>query len=410
MRIAYVASRYPAVSQAFLTGEVRALRAAGVEVATVSIRAPDASEPRSRADLEEADRTRNLLPAGPRELVGAHLEALGRSPFYYLLTLARALALAGPGARAKLWALFYFGEAMLLRRHCRRLGITHIHAVQFADGAADVALLAAHRSYTDSGEKWSFSISVHGPGEFYEVRRYALREKVRRAHLVAAVSEFTRSQLMALVEEWHAERIQVVHMGVDTRRYAPTAPSGRSGSDARVICVARLVRHKGHATLLRALAELRKGGLVLETTLVGDGPEREGLEELASELGLGGQVRLAGMVNQDELPALYGEADIFCLPTLSEAVGVVNMEAMASGLAVVSSDLMGVPELIEHERSGLLVSPGREGELAAALRRLAEDPGLRERLGAQGRRVVEEGFDATREGQRLAALLSDFCP
>jgi len=410
MRIAYVASRYPAVSQAFLTSEVRALRAAGLEVETFSIRAARPSEPRSGADREEAERTQNLLPSGLGEQASAHLEALGRSPFYYLLTLARALRLAGPGARAKVWALFYFGEAMLLRRHCRRLGISHIHAVQFADGAADVALLAAHRSYTEAGEKWSFSVSVHGPGEFYEVSRYGLGEKVRRAHLVAAVSEFTRSQLMALVEEWHAERIHVVHMGVDTERYELTEHSGRSGSGVRVICVARLVRHKGHATLLRALATLRDEGLALEATLVGEGPERAALEELSTELGLSGLVRFAGAVDQDDLPDLYAQADISCLPTLAEAVGVVNMEAMATGLAVVCSDLMGVPELIEHERSGLLVSPGREEELGEALRRLAGDPGLRERLGTEGRRVVEQRFDANLEGERLAGLLSEFAP
>jgi glycosyltransferase involved in cell wall biosynthesis len=408
MRIAYLASRYPALSQAFLTREVRALRALGVEVETISVRRPRSEEPLGEEDREEADRTFNLLPAGPLVLFGAHAGVLARGPREYVSTLARAWRLAGPGLRSRLWSLFYFSEALILRRHCRRRGIEHIHAVQFADAAGDVALLAAAPSPADEGRR-RVSIAIHGPGEFSEVTRYGLREKVRGAELVAAVSEFTRSQLMALVEERHADRIRVVHMGVDTGRYTPGEGSGRSGSGVRVLCVARLVRHKGHATLLRALAALAGDGLQLEATLVGDGPERGELERLAAELGIGGQVRFAGPMGQDELPAVYRDHDVFCLPTLSEAVGVVNMEAMACGLPVVSSELMGVPELIEDGANGLLVTPGREGELAAALRRLAEDPRMRARMGEAGRVTVEERFDSATEAAKLRDLLEELC-
>ncbi len=405
MRIAYVASRYPALSQAFLTREVRALRALGVEVETVSVRAPRTGEPLGGEDREEAARTFTLLPAGPLTLAGAHVDAIARGPLDYLGSLARAWRLAGPGARSRLWALFYLNEALILRRHCRRLGIEHIHAIQFADGAGDVALLASEPASVEGRRR--FSVAVHGPGEFSEVTRYGLREKVRQALLVAAVSDFTRSQLMALVEERHADRIRVVHMGVDIDRYSPGEQSGRSGPGVRVLCVARLVRHKGHATLLRALALLADAGLPLEATLVGDGPEREELERLGGELGLGARVRFAGAVGQDELPGVYRDHDVFCLPTLSEAVGVVNMEAMACGLPVVCSDLMGVPELVEDGGNGLLVTPGREEELAAVLRRLAGDPALRARLGEAGRRTVEERFDAAAEAAKLRDLLAE---
>jgi len=409
VRIAYLVSRYPAPSHAFLAREVEGLRAAGLEVETISIRRPAAAELLTDGDRSEAERTFSVLPCGPLALLAAQLAAIARGPHYYLLTLARALRLASPGFRAHLWALFYFAEAMVVRRHCRRLGISHVHAVQFADGAGDVALLAAHRAY-EGGRSWTFSIAIHGPGELYEVTRYGLAEKIRRAHLVVVPAEFTRSQLLAQVEEWHGSRIEVVHMGVDLERFRLRPDSGRSGAEARVLCVARLVRHKGHATLLRALAELRDEGLPLRTTIVGSGPERESLEELRRDLGLDGQVELAGAVGQDDLPGYYRDADVFCLPTLAETVGVVNMEAMASGCAVLTSDLMGIPELIEEGVEGLLVTPGRKGELAAALRALAADPPLRRRLGEAARRKVEERFDARAEAARLSALLREFVP
>jgi glycosyltransferase involved in cell wall biosynthesis len=409
LRIAYLVSRYPAPSHAFLVREVQGLRAAGVEVETISIRRPADTELLSEDDRAEARRTFDVLPCGPLALVAAHLSAFARGPHHYVLTLARALRLAAPGLRARLWAIFYFAEAMVVRRRCRRLGIAHVHAVQFADGAGDVALLAAHRAYEGS-RKWTFSVAVHGPSELYEVRRYGLAEKVRRAHLVVVPSEFTRSQLLAQVEEWHGARIEVVHMGVDLERFEARPDSGRSGDGARVLCVARLVRHKGHSVLLRALASLREDGLVLPATLIGDGPEREPIEELIGELGLEAQVELRGAVGQEELPGLYSACDVFCLPTLAETVGVVNMEAMASGRAVVSSRLMGVPELIDEGTDGLLVTPGRAGELAAALRGLATDPELRRRLGAAARRKVEQRFDSRAEAGRLSELLREFVP
>jgi glycosyltransferase involved in cell wall biosynthesis len=409
LRIAYLVSRYPAPSHAFLTREVEGLRAAGVEVETISVRRPAAAELLTDADRAEAGRTFDVLPCGPLSLLAAHLGALLRGPHRYLLALVRALRIAGPGTRAHLWAVFYFAEAMVVRRHCRRLGVTHVHAVQFADGAGDVALLAAHGART-GGRQWSFSIAVHGPTELYEVTRYALAEKVRSAGLVVVPAEFTRSQLLALVGERGRPRIEVVRMGVDLERFQPRPDSGRSGGDVRVLCVARLVRHKGHAVLLRALALLRDEGLPLAAVLVGTGPERPALEELRAELELAEQVELSGAAGQDELPGLYAEADICCLPTLAETVGVVSMEAMASGRAVVSSDLMGVPELIEDGVDGLLVTPGREGELARALRTLAADPELRRRLGEAGRQKVEREFDSRAQAARLSGLLRELVP
>jgi colanic acid/amylovoran biosynthesis glycosyltransferase len=400
LRMAYLVSRYPALSHAFLAREVQALRELGVEVETISIRRSRGTDLRSEEDRIDAARTFVVLPPRPPALAAAHLAAVGRHPLRYLRALAAAVGGAAPGIRARLWGMFYFTEAVLVWRHCRRLGIRHLHAVQFADAAADVAMLAARLE-----RDWSWSITVHGPGELYEARRYRLAEKVRSAQLTTAVSEFTRSQLMALAGVDCGPRIHVVRMGVDPERFRAMSRPDRRAAEVRVLCVARLVEHKGHAILLRALAKLRDDGLPLRATIAGEGPERDRLQRLTWELGLDGLVELVGAVSQEELPRLYGATDIFCLPTLSEAVGVVNMEAMATALPVVSSNLMGVPELIEDGRTGVLVTPGRDGELAEALRRLAEDPSLRRRLGEAGRRKVVEEFDSVREAARLRILL-----
>ena len=243
---------------------------------------------------------------------------------------------------------------------------------------------------------------MHGCTELFDESPHRLPRKIRDAALVVCNSDFTRAQLMKLVERGDWSKLRVVRCGVDAGAVA--RPVRRAdGGPLRVLSVGRLVRGKGHAVLLDALARLRDDGVETLTTLVGDGPERGPLERLAAELRL--DVRFAGAVGQDEVRAFYEDAELFCLPTFAEGLGVVLLEAMAFGLPVVSTLVMGVPEVVEDGETGLLVRPGRPDLLAEALVRLAAAPELRDRMGRAGRRCVLEEFDVHRQAERVAALL-----
>ena len=400
---ACVVSRYPAVSHAFILREVRALRARGIDVHTFTIRRPGRGELLSVADREEDARTFAVLPPRPLKLVGSHLRALFAHPLRYLGTLAAAQRLSPPGARQRLWRLFYFGEAMLVWDECRRRGLRHLHA-HFANVGSEVALLAARFG----GAEWSWSFMMHGSTELFSETPHRLPDKIRDARLVVCNSDFTRAQLMKLVgrEEW--EKLHVVRCGIDAGVFTPRRP--RAGGPLHVLTVGRLVPGKGHALLLEALYALRARGVEVEATFVGDGPDRAGLETLTRELMLHRQVRFAGAVGQDELPDWYARADAFCLPTLAEGLGVVLLEAMAAGLPVVSTRVMGVPEVVEDEATGLLVSPGRVDELADALERLAASPELCERLGRHGRLRVDTEFALDAATSRLIELFETTVP
>lgn len=230
---------------------------------------------------------------------------------------------------------------------------------------------------------------MHGCSELFDESPHRLPEKIRRATLVVCNSDFTRSQLMKLVDRDEWDKLRVVRCGIDVRIFRPPGPRDPSGP-LRVLTVARLTPGKGHALLLEALATLRDDGIHAAVTFVGDGPEREALERLADELRL--DVRFAGAVGQDELVAYYEDAQLFCLPTLAEGLGVVLLEAMACGLPVVSTRVMGVPEVVDEGETGLLASPGRIDSLAAAIELLAVAPELRERMGRAGSRRVREEF------------------
>jgi glycosyltransferase involved in cell wall biosynthesis len=195
----------------------------------------------------------------------------------------------------------------------------------------------------------------------------------------------------------------VIPFGFDPERVAPTAPSARSGEAPLVLFVGRLVEYKGVDVLLRALA----GAAHARAVLVGDGPRRLALEELASDLGLADRVTFAGEVTDEHMARLYAACDLFVLPsvTRAEAFGVVQLEAMAAGKAVVSTSVpTGVPWVNQHERTGLVVPPGDVPALRNAIERLLADPELRQRMGREGRARVARDFTPARMIQQMLAL------
>jgi colanic acid/amylovoran biosynthesis glycosyltransferase len=402
--VAYVVGRYPAVSHAFVTREVLALRAAGVRVETVSVHRAGPDEVLSETDRAEAERTYALLPPRPAGLLRAHLRALA-SPIAYARTLARALRTGPAGLRGRVWGLFYFAEAMLLWRHCRRRGIRHIHA-HHLNQASDAAMLAVrYANAAGASPLWTWSFTMHGPNELYDVSRFQLAEKAASAAAVVCISDFARSQVMGFAAEAAWPRFQVVHCGLDPTEFDRDGAGPSKGDDGfRVLYVGRLVPFKGQGVLLEAIASLRSAGLDARLTLIGDGPSRQDLERRAVELGLGDAVDFAGAVGQDEIRTHYAAADAFCLPSFAEGVPVVLMEAMAMRLPVVTTRIMGISELVDDGDNGLLVRPGRADELVASLGRLARDPELRSRLGDRGREKVVAEFDVRESGVQLAQL------
>jgi glycosyltransferase involved in cell wall biosynthesis len=403
VHVAYVVSDYPKVSHAFIQREVLALRELGVRVDTYSVkRAPDA-ELLTDLDRAEAARTTALRPTTALAVLRDHVRALRRSPRGYRATWRLARRASPPGARARLWQTFYFATAVLLHERVQRTGARHLHA-HLANTGTDVTWLAAELGNRSGTGRWTWSFTMHGPTEFREVTRYNLARKVAAADAVACISDFCRSQLMALVEPEHWPKLRIVHCGVDLAAY-PLAVRP-PGGPCTVLDVGRLVPEKGHAVLVEAVARVVRAGADVRLVVAGDGPEREALAADAARAGLGDRATFLGAVGQDRMAALYGTADVFCLPSFAEGVPVVLMEAMATGMPVVTTPIAGIPELVRDGEEGLLVPPGRADLLADAIAGLAVDAGRRAALGRRGRARVEAEFDVGREARRLARLFA----
>jgi glycosyltransferase involved in cell wall biosynthesis len=399
--LAYISAEYPKVSHTFIHREIEALRRLGLDVHPFSIRRTPATGLLSDADRAAARETFAILPVDRGRLARAHLRWTLRHPRRYLQTLLLALRHGGSGRANPVWRAFYFAEAVLLADELRRRDVWHVHA-HFVNVASAVAMLAT--ALRGDAATWSFT--MHGPLEFDDVRLHGIAGKVRGAAFVACISDFARAQLMRLVEPEYWAKLQIVHCGVEPAAYSAERLPRPAGQPLRVLSVGRLDPMKGFSVLLEALADLRDEGVALNLTLVGDGPERARLEAAARRFGLTERVRFTGALGAADVTGLLAEADLFCLPSFAEGVPVVLMEAMAAGLPVVATSVMGIPELVTDGRTGLLVSPGRPEPLAKALRRLAGHAEMRHAFGTEGRAVVQAAFDvddAARTLQRLFA-------
>jgi colanic acid/amylovoran biosynthesis glycosyltransferase len=406
VRVAYLVSRYPAVSHAFIEREVAALRRAGVEVDTYSVNAPGPYDLLSTTARADAAATPVLLEDRRALATGAMSFAVTH-PVVLLRALAAALRRGAPGARGRLWQVFYLVEAVHLLHLLRARGTRHLH-VHLANNGADIArsVVSLGRLLDGPGSGWAWSLSMHGPTEFDDPVGFDLAAKVRDASFVACISVWCRDALLALAPEvGHA--LHLVRMTVDVERYPPRADqrADRAGEDVVVLFVGRLVPEKAPDALVEAVRRLRADDRRVRLGLVGAGPLHDALVHQVAAQGLQASVDLCGARGQDELPGLYAAADVFCLPSRSEGLPVVLMEALSSELPVLATRITGIPELVVDDETGLLVAPDDVPALTEALRRLVDDAALRARLGRAGRRRVLEEFVPDPNAARLVTLL-----
>jgi glycosyltransferase involved in cell wall biosynthesis len=204
------------------------------------------------------------------------------------------------------------------------------------------------------------------------------RHAYRCAHGVVANSQAAAQQLRQ--EGVAADRIHVIPNGIEIVRY-----DARRGVRpvTTIVTVANLRREKAHEVLLHAAARLAPRYRALRYLVVGDGPRREELTTLTTSLGLDAQVTFVG--HREDVPAILAQADLFVLPSRSEAFPNGAMEAMAAGLPVIASRVGGLLDLIEDGRTGILVPPSEPADLAAAIEQLVIDPERAFALGSAAR-------------------------
>jgi len=390
MRLGYLYSRYPVLSQTFCDAEMLELERREHEIILGSLyppktalrheylkklRAPIRYAPPSR-ELDALARKAKRKGRWPTALVAQHEKKYGAE---YKAALR---------ARNALFFVELFESAR----------VRHFH-VHFANRAAHTAM------FVKAVSGIPFSMTAHGQDFMSDLgNNELLRELCASAEFVGAETDFSRDLLAARCPESRS-KIFRVYNGIDLGRFPrsdmllhlPGRAEARS-SKIRFLSVGRLVPFKGFDILIDACAELQKRGINFDCEIIGDGALREELQERASRQNLGERIHFAGEQSQNYVRAALCDCDVFVLASAPDERGASDIfptviaEAMATGKPVVSTTVAGIPELVANGEAGLLVPPRDARALADAMEQLARDENLRGDFGRAGRLRIEQKF------------------
>jgi glycosyltransferase involved in cell wall biosynthesis len=328
------------------------------------------------------------------------LGAVINHPLRELGDLARIARSLGRRPESFAKSLVVWWRALGLAPVVKAMAPTHVHA-HFATYPSTCAWLLARRL------KLPFSFTAHAHDIFLE--DHLLDEKMRAAAPVVVISDFNRRFLQERVRAAGSADVRIIHCGVRLDQF----PFVATGRDARrIVAVGRLDHIKGFEYLVEACALLKKRNVDFRCDVIGTGPLEADLAERIRDKGLSGQVLLLGARKQEEVRAMLNAAGVFALPSVvtergdRDGIPVALMEAMASGLPVVSTRVSGIPELIEHEVTGLLAPERDAAALAACLERVLQDPAYGAALARQARAHIEREFDVERETRKLHAAIA----
>lgn len=400
LTVAYVMSRFPKLTETFILFEMIAVEEAGAKVELFPLLRE--REPVQHPEAAPFTQRGHFFPFLSTPILRSNLRFFRRSPRRYLGALWSMLRGTWGSPNFFVGGIGIFPKVVHAAGEMQRAGVDHVHC-HFASHPA----LAGYLVHRLTGLPFSFT--AHGSD--LHVDRHMLPQKVAAAAFVCAISKDNRRVILAECDDPRAaDKVHVVHCGVDTRHFAP-APRRAATGGLVVTAVGTLHEVKGQKHLLDAVALLARDGLEVSLVFVGDGPDRQMLEARATDQGIADRVRFTGLLSRQEVADRVRSTDVFAAPSVPtsggkrEGIPVVLMEAMASGVPVVASRLSGIPELVEDEVCGLLTPPGDVEALATALRRLAGDPALRQRLGDAGRAAVVADFDVRVNARRVLDLV-----
>jgi glycosyltransferase involved in cell wall biosynthesis len=397
LRLAYVIGTYPSLTTTFIDREVNSLREQNVCPAIISIRRP--SGPLSQDQEELRKLVTYLLPVEIWRFVAAHLHFALWRPTRYFRTLLYLLGRPHPGSRTRLRTFLHFAEGVVAARLLDNIGCTHVHA-HFVDRAATVAIVASRLLGV------TYSVTAHA-NDIY-VKPVLLAEKVGGAAFTVTCTSFNKTYLERLLGNETGRNIHCIYHGLDICKYQPAA---RGQADRPILLsVGQLKEKKGFFCLVKACQILKESGADFECWIVGEGPLRGALTKQIDELGLRGIVHLRGSLPHEDVVECYRRASMFVLPCVvggdGDRDGIPNviLEAMAMQLPVVSTRHSGIPEAVENGVSGLLLPPGDDVALAAAIGLLLANPADTNRLGKAGRLTVTQRFSVDSNVKLLLQL------
>ena len=391
-RIAYVLKVYPRTSQTFVLAEILAHERAGLEMDIISLRRTD--DTRFHAALARVQSpVFQIARAGSKAtLVLEELREHGQ----HLPGLWGVVQNSSANAEDLL-------QAARLSRAVVSRGIVHLHA-HFGTVATVVARLVSKITGV------SYSFTAHAKDIFHQiVDENVLRKKLSDAAGVITVSQFNVAYLNDKYAD-AAARVRLIYNGLDLDEFRFEPDSDKA---PLVLAVGRLVEKKGFSYLLEACALLRSRGVRFRCEIVGGGELESALQEQFQKLDLGDCVKLCGPMSQSDVKQKIRQARLLAAPCVHasnndrDGLPTILLEAMALGTACISTPVTGIPEVLRHEETGLMVAERDAVSLADACERLLSDNGLCRELEQNGRRLIEDNFDIDKNTTKIRAFFAE---
>jgi glycosyltransferase involved in cell wall biosynthesis len=390
-------STWPRLSQTFVLTEVMAMERSGVPLRIFSVKDPGGEPVHAKVAEVRAEVTYLSFRCGWQRIVRANLRLAQKLPGRYLRALGHAISYGRIGIVRRFFQACYLADLL----HNEQ--VTHLHA-HFATAPTLVAMFASELT----GIPYTFT--AHARDIYVDTQHRLLRKQIAQARAVVTVSEYNREYLKREISPSSNGKIHCIYNGLDLANFNFHCPRASDLGPPVILSVARLIRKKGLEDLIKAAAILKKLGRTFKMEIVGSGPLRAALENRVAELSLGDCVEFRGAQPQESVSSAYDRAAIFALPCVvtkdgdRDGIPTVILEAMASGVPVVSTPVSGIPELIDSFRDGVLVPPNNPLMLANALDRLLSDPELRDNLARAARAKIESAFLVEHSSSQLLSL------
>ena len=403
MKVAYIMSRFPNLTETFVLYEIVALERRGVATTVYPL-----LRTRQQVVHPEAESLSGRVHHHPflsLAIVSANVRFLCRRPSAYFGVLAEVLRGCWGSANFVVGAMGIFPKAVRFAQEMAEEGVTHVHA-HFANHPT-VAALIVHRL---TGIPFSFTAHGHD----VHVDRRMLGEKINAAAFAIMISEYNRRLVLDDCKGFDPAKLHVIHCGTDTVAFAPAPNRGggaRVGTPFTLVCVGSFIEVKGHRVLVEACRILKTRRRLFRAHLIGGGPERDAVVRQIAAAAIADDIVVHGPLPRPRVVELMADADAIVQPSVPtqrgsrEGIPVSLMEGMASELPVVASRISGIPELVEEGVEGFLVPPGDANAVANAIEQLMDNPDLARTMGQAGRKKVLQDFDLVRNAAKLVQLI-----
>lgn len=389
-KIAYLMTDFPSVSHTFISREIKEMRASNIDISCFAIHTPPAHEV-AKEDDDFKGQVFYFFPLNKLAFVKTHIFTLVQMPFQYMYWFWYVISRPQTTFRDRLRCAFHFFEAIYLANEMKRQQIKHIHA-HFLQGNATVAMLISKFL------KITYSVTVHN--STLPMDKVLQKEKIQNAKFLIAISEYNKKKLLE-VEPNSKDKIFVVHCGLEPDKFLPNPQLPEIFT---FLAVGRLTWEKSYPDLIEACRILKSKNLIFQCIIVGDGDERQNLEKLIKQYSLEKEIKLAGLVLQEEIQNYYNKAHLFVLSSITEGIPVVLMEAMSKELPVVATNITGVPELVKHKETGILVPASQPTLFAEAIEFFINNQIVGKEMGLKGRQKIEQSFHIVKNIQLLKQI------